>query len=116
MEVSKQQNSLQAIITEAWGNEAFKKELMNDPKKAIESLVGHTITIPEGKELVVRDQTDQSKIYINIPQEPSIENVELTEEQLEAVAGGLLPGSLIGLGQYIEDILNHRSGEDGYQQ
>lgn len=115
MELSNKQQSLQAIINEAWSNEAFKKELINDPKKAIESFMGHSITIPEGKELVVKDQTDHSKIYINIPQEPSLENLELTEDQLEAVAGGVDPRTIANLGQYIEDIINHRPGEDGNQ-
>ncbi|WP_229201935.1 hypothetical protein [Arsenicibacter rosenii] len=41
--------------------------------------------------MVVNDQTDKSKIYVNIPAEPEIESMELSEEQLEAVAGGGQP-------------------------
>jgi len=36
----------------------------------------------------VRDQTDESTVYINIPTKPNTEDVELNEDQLEAVAGG----------------------------
>ena len=44
--------------------------------------------MPEGKTLVVRDQTSEETVYINIPAENAMEDVELNEEQLEAVAGG----------------------------
>jgi hypothetical protein len=36
----------------------------------------------------VRDQTDESTVYINIPAKLNTEDVELNEEQLEVVAGG----------------------------
>jgi len=111
MKSSKQENALQSIITEAWENEAFKNDLIENPKKAIESLTGQTIHLPEGKTLQAIDQTNENVIYINIPAEPNLEDVELNEEQLEAVAGGHL--GLSGLGQYLEDILNHKPGEDG---
>ena len=114
MELSKQQNSLQSIITEAWENESFKNDLIENPKKAIENLTGKTIDLPEGKTLQVIDQTNENVIYINIPAEPNLDNVELNEEQLEAVAGGNLP--LINIGKLIEDILTTTSGEDGRAQ
>ena len=43
--------------------------------------------MPEGKTLVVRDQTDESAVYINIPAKQQLD-AELSEEQLSAVAGG----------------------------
>jgi len=36
--------------------------------------------------MFVRDQTDESTIYINIPAIVNIDNMELNEEHLEAVA------------------------------
>jgi len=88
MEFTKEQESFQKIVQEAWKNEIFKKELINNPVKAIEKLMGEKIQLPEGKTLVVRDQTDESVVYINIPAEQNMDDIELNEEQLEAVAGG----------------------------
>jgi hypothetical protein len=54
------------------------------------------MNIPTGKTLVVRDQTDESTVYINIPANINLEDVELNEEQLEAVAGGRDIADMIG--------------------
>jgi hypothetical protein len=91
MEITKTQEILQKIITKAWEDEAFKKELIANPVKAIEELTGEKINLPEGKTIEVKDQTDASVVFINIPTEPSLESMELNEEQLEAVAGGYFP-------------------------
>ncbi|QVY64639.1 NHLP leader peptide family RiPP precursor [Polaribacter sp. Q13] len=105
MKITKEQQVLQQVINEAWENAEFKKELIANPVAAIEALTGEKLNIPEGKTFVVRDQTDESTVYINIPAEQKLEDVELNEEQLEAVAGGnvFLPYSgpfvgLLGLG------------------
>ena len=91
MEFTKEQEVLQMVINEAWENEMFKKELLADPSKAIEKLTGEKAILPEGKTLVVRDQTDENTVYINIQsEESSIEDVELNEDQLEKVAGGCI--------------------------
>ncbi len=94
MELTNEQKVLQQVINEAWENENFKQELMNDPLSAIEKLTGQRVQLPEDKTLIVRDQTDENTIYINIPAEHNLEDIELNEEQLEAVAGG---GSLLDL-------------------
>lgn len=84
----RKQEVIEAIISKAWEDISFRKELQIDPIKAIEKLTGVKVAVPEGKSLVITDQTDKSKIYVNIPAEPEVESMELTEEQLEAVAGG----------------------------
>ena len=88
MKLTREQKLFQEVVQEAWENESFKQELMNNPVVAIEKLTGEKLNIPEGKTLVIRDQTSEDTVYINIPAEPNMENVELNEEQLEAVAGG----------------------------
>jgi|GEM_PF-1114158 len=97
MELTKEQQVLQQVINEAWENETFKAELLANPVAAIENLTGEKLDL-KGKELIVRDQTDESTIYINIPQEQNLEDVELNEEQLEAVAGGKSLTEVIGYG------------------
>ena len=88
MKTTNEQQVLQQVINEAWENEGFKVELMAEPLKAIEKLTGKKVELPKGKTLVVRDQTDAATIYINIPAEICMDDVELNEEQLEVVAGG----------------------------
>ena len=88
MEFTREQKLFQTIINKAWEDESFKKSLIANPHKAIEELTGEKVQLPEGKILVVRDQTNEETIYINIPAEQNMEDVELNEEQLEAVAGG----------------------------
>ena len=88
MEQKKEEEVLRLVISKAWEDANFRKSLIADPIKAIENLTGAKIVLPEGKTLVVNDQTDKSKVYMNIPSEPNIEDIELTEEQLEIIAGG----------------------------
>lgn len=107
----KEQKSLQAIITEAWENETFKNDLINNPKEVIESFMGQSINLPGGKELQVVDQTNENVIYINIPAEPNMEDLELNEEQLEAVAGGSSPYPLINTN--LQDLIDVLSGKEG---
>ncbi len=90
-EQKRSQELLQKIITRAWEDKAFKQELFVNPINAIEKAIGERINLPEGKTLIVKDQTDESTIYINIPAEPNMENMELNEEQLETIAGGGFP-------------------------
>ncbi|WP_185288360.1 NHLP leader peptide family RiPP precursor [Chryseobacterium lactis] len=87
MELTQEQKLYAEIVQKAWEDAEFKKELMTNPAEAIEKLTGKKINLPEGKTLVVRDQTDDTNIYINIPAKPKMD-MELNEEQLEMVAGG----------------------------
>jgi galactose-1-phosphate uridylyltransferase len=84
----RKQEIIQAVISKSWEDLSFRNELITDPVAAIEKLTGARIVLPEGKTLVFADQTDKSKVYVNIPAEPEMENMELTEEQLESIAGG----------------------------
>jgi hypothetical protein len=88
MEFSQEQKTYAKIVQNAWDNADFKKELTANPVDAIEKLIGKKLDIPAGKTLVVRDQTDESTVYINIPAKTNLDDVELNEEQLEVVAGG----------------------------
>ncbi len=88
MELTKEQGLFQAVVQKAWEDSEFKAALVSDPQAAIENLIGKSIKVPDGKQLIVTDQTDHSTFFINIPAKPSLEDMELTDEQLEIVAGG----------------------------
>ncbi len=85
---TKQETVFRQVVAEAWANPAYKQELLNNPVAAIEKLTGEKVDLPEGKQLVVTDQTDAGNVYFNLPAQPSLDEVELTDEQLETVAGG----------------------------
>lgn len=87
MEITKEQQVLQQVINEAWENETFKAELIANPVEAIEKLTGEKLDL-NGRELIVRDQTAEDTVFINIPAAPEVD-AELNEAQLEAVAGGV---------------------------
>ncbi|MEO1012682.1 MAG: NHLP leader peptide family RiPP precursor [Bacteroidota bacterium] len=88
METTEAQKILAGIIQEAWKDARFKKALMEKPKATIEAFTGRTLQIPDGKTLVVCDQTDRQMLYLNIPPQTSLDDMELNEEQLEIIAGG----------------------------
>ena len=79
---------LRTIITMAWENIDFKKDLIENPREAIIKATGVNIKLPEGKILIVEDQTDENTVFLNIPVEPNMGDMELSEDQLEAIAGG----------------------------
>ena len=91
MEITKEQKVYADIVQKAWDDAGFKNELLADPAAAIEKMTGKKLNLPEGKTLVVRDQTDDSQIFINIPAQPNLDDVELNDDQLEVVAGGVDP-------------------------
>jgi len=88
MEFSQEQKTYAEIVQKAWDDADFKSQLVDNPIDAIEKLIGKKMNIPAGKTLVVRDQTDESTVYINIPAKLELD-AELNEEQLEFVAGGI---------------------------
>ncbi|KQM19133.1 NHLP leader peptide family RiPP precursor [Chryseobacterium sp. Leaf201] len=88
MESRREQEVLQSVLSKAWEDQTFRKNLIEDPVNTIENFTGVKIVLPEGKTLIVIDQSDNSKVYMNIPAEPDFENMELSEDQLEDIAGG----------------------------
>lgn len=75
------------IVTKAWEDETFKKQLIDNPIETIKKVTENHLDFVS-KKVVVEDQTDKNKIYLNLPQKLDFENMELSEEQLEKIAGG----------------------------
>ncbi|KRD12434.1 TOMM propeptide domain-containing protein [Flavobacterium sp. Root901] len=93
MELTQEQKIYAEIVQKAWEDAAFKKELVANPVAAIEKFTGKKMNLPAGKTLVVKDQSNESTIYINIPvSTKKYADAELTDEQLEAAAGGVIEG------------------------
>lgn len=77
-----------SIVAKAWEDESFKQNLISNPKETIESTFKVKLGLRDDQELVVEDQTNTDIIYLNIPAEPNIDEMELTDEELETVSGG----------------------------
>ncbi len=71
------------LAVKAWKDEAFMKALKADPKAVINKEYG--LQIPANVQVEVVEETP-NKLYLRLPPNPS--GLELSDEQLEAVAGG----------------------------
>lgn len=102
MENTQEQKLNAQVIAKAWEDVNFKRELIERPIETMETLTGHKINLPEGQKLVVVDQMDENVVFFNIPRKIDLNSLELTEEQLEQVAGGATPAAfLYGIGMGI---------------
>jgi len=77
------------LVAKAWQDENFKRELISNPKAVFERELGQKA--PEGIEVTVVEETP-THMYMVLPVKPSAveDSEELSEEALEAVAGGRL--------------------------
>jgi hypothetical protein len=73
------------IIAQAWKNEAYKQELLSNPKAVIEREFG--VKLPPEFTVQIKEESP-SNLYFVLPMRPDLSAAELSEEQLEAVAGG----------------------------
>ena len=88
MELTKNQKIISQLFERSWADPAFKEKLVANPEDTIRAATGDSLDLPKGKTLVVVDQSDSSKVYLNIPAELYMDEIELTDEQLELIAGG----------------------------
>lgn len=82
----KSQELYRELIQRAWKESTFKDELINSPKEVIARVSGEKFII--NANIVVEDQTDNDIVYLNLPRKFSLDNFELSDEQLESVSGG----------------------------
>ncbi len=80
-----EEKTVDALIARAGRDAAFRQELFNSPKAVIQRELG--VSIPAETEVQVLEPTD-TKAYMVLPARTATEGEELSEEELEAVAGG----------------------------
>ena len=71
------------LVIKAWNDEAFRKQLLADPKSMIEKEIGQTL--PADLKVVIHEESDDT-IHLVLPVKPSGE--ELSQDELDKVAGG----------------------------
>ena len=93
----KGQDIYQQLVEKAWESATFKEQLISNPEATIEEVTGVKPNFSKETKIIVEDQTDSNITYLNIPRKVNLEDFELTDEELEIVAGG---GFLHAIGYY----------------
>jgi hypothetical protein len=77
----------EALIRTALKDEFFRELLLANPKLAVERALG--TNLPEDMDVVVLEETDD-KMFIVLPMQLPFEPGDLTDAELEKIAGGFL--------------------------
>ena len=88
---SRGQELYQELVQRSWEDTSFKERLMANPNETIAEVTGQEVS---DYNIVVEDQTETNTVYINIPAKVNLDELALTDEQLETVAGGVTPTSI----------------------
>ncbi|MEH1770610.1 NHLP leader peptide family RiPP precursor [Nostoc sp.] len=73
------------IVAKAWKDEAYKQELLTNPKTVTRQKFG--VKFADDLNVSVREENSNS-LYFVLPLCPQIEGQELSEEELNSVVGG----------------------------
>lgn len=88
MQLTNDEQVLQSIVQKAWKDPAFKSNLISNPVATVETFLGRPMSLSADKNICFVDQTDNSTVFINIPAEPNMDDMELDDDQLDIVSGG----------------------------
>jgi hypothetical protein len=83
--MTEQKNQLASLFAACWKDEALKQRFMNDPKAV---LAEYDMPVPDGMNVNVVENADNC-VHITMPMAPR--GNELSNEELSAAAGGVLP-------------------------
>ena len=90
-QIEKGKELMQTLVENAWKDADFKERLIKSPVETMDTFFGNKKDASKEVSFVVEDQTNTSLIYLNIPKKPNLEELELTNEQLEMISGGTNP-------------------------
>jgi Nitrile hydratase, alpha chain len=76
------------IIAQAWKDETYKQELLSNPKAVFEREFG--VQMPAEANVRVLEE-NSTNLYFVLPKRPNLSGADLSDEQLEAIAGGSTP-------------------------
>lgn len=79
-------NAFAKVIAKAWGDEAFRAQLLADPTAA---LAAEGVTAPEGTTFAVVEDT-ADVVHVVLPARPT----ELSDAELDSVAAGFSTAGL----------------------
>src|SRR5258708_36129574 len=77
----------EALVRDALKDEAFRESLLANPKFAVERALG--TTLPDRLKVVLLQETDDL-MYIVLPKEIPGDTANLSDAELETIAGGFL--------------------------
>lgn len=83
MENQEMEKLLEQVKAKAWVDSGFRRVLIAEPKKAIEALIGGEL--PENVKINILEEQPGA---INLVLPAKIEEEELSDDQLDSVAGG----------------------------
>lgn len=75
----------QQVIERAGRDSQFRRELLSDPRGTVEREYG--VSIPQDIQITVVEEASGS-FYLVLPPEPAVVDEQLSDSELEAVAGG----------------------------
>ena len=78
------------LYNKSWEDRDFLSNLQTNPRNTIESFLNIKLELKNEEKIVVENQTDNDKIYLNIPRKVDLNDFQLTDEELEIVAGGIV--------------------------
>lgn len=84
---------MDTLVHKAQESVSFKNQLISNPHETINQVDGNW-AFTKDKRVIVEDQMNDSFIYFNIPPEPNFDDMELSKEELEMVAGGCTPSAI----------------------
>ena len=82
------------VVAQSWSDDEYKSRLLDDPRSVLAE-AGYSV--PDGVDLLVTD-SDPDKMHLVIPPAPEGFDGEISDEVLEAVAGGNACFSCCGQG------------------
>lgn len=83
------QRGIQRVYAKAWKDSEFRQALLRDPRGTIEKEYG--LALPQGLDIQVHEQTDQTLHLILPPKPLRASGGELSDEEVDMVAGGSGP-------------------------